>query len=196
MQPESSVLPESVPDPNAVLLTSSAVSVNLSLDPCIPSWWQTSQLLYPQSTHLSSHHHLWSFEKKKLSWWTFLFTQHRFSLATGALPLGWGVNDCTRLTSTHLSRRKAEHLAKADQSECTVPQVKQLLVTRNLIQTWPTSVNPKVLLTLSEKRVSLFFNINTYKNNKAPHGKPARGKANTEESRAEYGQESSSDLPA
>lgn len=37
MQPESSVLPESVPDPNAVLLTSSAVSVNLSLDPCIPS---------------------------------------------------------------------------------------------------------------------------------------------------------------
>lgn len=121
--------------------------------------------------------------RKRLSWWTFLFTQHCSSLATGALPLGWGVNDCTRPTSTHLSWHKAEHLAKADQSEYTVPQVKQFLVTRNLIQTWPTSVNPKVLLALSEKRVSIFFNINTYKNNKAPHGKPARGKANTEESK-------------
>ena len=118
------------------------------------------------------------------------------SLATSALPLGWAVNDFIQLISTHVSWHKAEHLAQVNQSESTVSQVKQLLVTGNLIQPGPMSVNLRAFAGTIRERESLSFDINICKTNKIPHGNPAQGKANTDGSRAQDRQEPSPDLPA
>ena len=105
-------------------------------------------------------------------------------LAASALPLGWAVNDFIQLILTHVSWHKVEHLAQVNQSESTVFQVKQLLVTRNLIQPGPMSVNPRAFAGTIRERVSLSFDINICKTNKTPHGNPAQGKADIDGSRA------------
>lgn len=64
-------------------------------------------------------------------------------------------------------------MAKVEQAENNVPQVKQWVVTRDLIQTEPMSVSPRAFAGTIRKRTSLFSGINTYKDNRASHGKPA-----------------------
>lgn len=85
---------------------------------------------------------------------------------------------------------------KVNQSESTVSQVKQLLVTRNLIQPGPMSVNPRAFAGTIRERMSLSFDINICKTNKTPHGNPDQGKANIDGSRAQDRQKQSFDLPA